>query len=124
MPGGPGTSSSMSSNKLMEVDEASFEATTLSSPVPVLVDFTAVWCPPCRAIAPHLEVIAAKYEGRLRVVKCDADENAQLAAHYGVRGLPTLLLFKGGQVVGQLVGAVPRARIEGLVDGVVAGAAA
>jgi thioredoxin 1 len=109
---------------LLEVDDASFEDTTLRSPIPVLVDFTAVWCAPCRVITPHLEAVAAKYAGRLKVAKCDADENPVLAARYGVRGLPTLLLFKDGQVVGQLVGAVPRARIEGLVDGAVAVVAA
>jgi thioredoxin 1 len=80
------------------------------------VDFTAAWCAPCRVIVPHLEAVAARYEGRLRVAKCDADENPALAARYEVRGLPTLLLFKGGEVVGQLVGAVPRPRIEALVD--------
>jgi thioredoxin 1 len=110
-------------SKLVEVDEATFDDTTLRSPIPVLVDFTAVWCAPCRVITPHLEAVAAKYAGRLRVAKCDADENPQLAARYGVRGLPTLLLFKDGQVVGQLVGALPRSRIEGLVDPVVAAAA-
>ena len=89
---------------------------TLASPVPVLVDFTAVWCPPCRAIAPHVEAIAAKYGARLRVGKCDTDGNPELSARFDIRSLPTLLVFKDGQVVGQIVGAVPRARIEALVE--------
>ena len=91
-------------------------AATLASSVPVLIDFTAVWCPPCRAIAPHVEAIAAKYGDRLRVARCDSDGNPELSARYDVRSLPTLLLFKDGQVVGQIVGAVPRARIEALVE--------
>jgi thioredoxin 1 len=102
-------------SNVIEVNDHNVEA-TLASSVPVLIDFTAVWCPPCRAIAPHVEAIAAKYGDRLQVAKCDSDSNPALSARYDVRSLPTLLLFKDGQVVGQIVGAVPRARIEALVE--------
>ena len=106
----------MNGTQVVEMNENDFEEAALRSEVPVLVDFTAVWCPPCRTIAPHVESVAARYAGRLKVAKVDADANPELASRYGVRGLPTLLLFKGGEVVGQLVGAVARARIEALVE--------
>ena len=102
-------------SNVLEVTDHNADA-TLSCEVPVLIDFTAVWCPPCRAIAPHVEAVAAKYGERLRVAKCDSDGNPGLSARFDVRSLPTLLLFKDGQVVGQIVGAVPRARIEALVE--------
>jgi thioredoxin 1 len=102
-------------SQVIEVNDHNVDA-TLASPLPVLVDFTAVWCPPCRVIAPHVEAVAAKYDGRLVVGKCDTDGNPELTARFDVRSMPTLLLFKGGQVVGQIVGAVPRARIEALVE--------
>jgi thioredoxin 1 len=101
---------------LIEVNESNFAATTLESPLPVLVDFTAVWCAPCRVIAPHVHAVADKYAGRLQVGTCDVDGNPHLAADLGIRSAPTLLIFKAGQVVGQIVGAVPRARIEALVE--------
>jgi thioredoxin 1 len=101
---------------VFEIHDANFESEALRSELPVLIDFTAAWCPPCRAIAPHVDAIAAAYAGRLRVGKCDVDSNAELAARLDVRSMPTLMLFKGGQVVGQLVGAVPRAKIESLVE--------
>lgn len=91
-------------------------AETLASPVPVLIDFTATWCAPCRAIAPHVAALARAYAGRLRVAKCDVDDNVAIAARYGIRGVPTLLIFSGGQVVGQLTGSAPRARLEALVE--------
>jgi thioredoxin 1 len=100
---------------VIEVNDHNVDA-TLAASVPVLVDFTAVWCPPCRAIAPHVEALAAKYADRLRVTKCDSDSNPAMSARFDVRSLPTLLLFKDGQVVGQLVGAVPRARIEAMIE--------
>jgi thioredoxin 1 len=114
MRGEADTSPSMS--ETIEINDLNFHETTLASPVPVLVDFVAVWCAPCRAIAPHVEAVAAKYAGRMRVGKCDADANQELTARYDVRSLPTLLIFKGGEVVGQIVGAVPRARIEALIE--------
>jgi thioredoxin 1 len=113
----------MATANLLEIREDNFAETVTTSPLPVLVDFTAVWCPPCRAIAPHVEAIAQAYAGRLRVGKCDTDTNPELAARFDVRGLPTLLLFRGDQVIGQIVGAVPRARIESLVEAALARAA-
>ena len=105
----------MHSDQLLEITDANFDALALKAPLPVLIDFTAAWCPPCRAIAPHVAAIARDYAGRLTVGTCDADSNAELAARLDVRAMPTLLLLKAGQVVGQIVGAVPKARIEALV---------
>jgi thioredoxin 1 len=84
--------------------DASFEQDVLSADVPVLVDFWAEWCGPCRAIAPHLESIAPDYEGKARIVKLDIDENPSTPQSYGIRSIPTLLVFKGGKVVDQIVG--------------------
>jgi thioredoxin 1 len=114
MAGGADTLPSMS--ETIEINDLNFKDTTLTSPVPVLVDFAAVWCAPCRTIAPHVAAMATKYAGRLTVGKCDADANPELTARYDVRSLPTLLIFKDGAVVGQIVGAVPRARIESLIE--------
>jgi thioredoxin 1 len=105
----------MASQNLLDVTDDNFEAEILKSSLPVLVDFWAVWCAPCRAIAPHVDALAAQYDGKLRVGKCDIDANPQVPTRYDVRSIPTLLLFKDGQVVGQVVGAVPRAKLEELV---------
>jgi len=96
------------------VTSGNFEAEVLDSPVPVVVDFWADWCMPCRMIAPILEKIAAEYQGKLKVAKANADELGELAAKYNVQSLPTLLLFKGGAVVNQHVGAAPRPVLERL----------
>ena len=117
---GPGTCSVMPSEHVIEITERNFTETTLASPIPVLVDFTAVWCAPCRTIAPHIEAIAGKYAGRVRVGKVDVDGEQELAARLDVRNMPTLMMWKDGQVVGQIVGAVPRAKIEALVESALA----
>ena len=105
----------MASPNTLEVTDTNFDSEILKSNLPVLVDFWAVWCAPCRAIAPHVDALATQYEGKIRVAKCDIDANPQVPSQYDIRSIPTLLMFKGGQVVGQVVGAVPRAKIEELV---------
>ena len=102
-------------SNMVEITDANFEREVLQSPVPVLVDFTAAWCPPCRAIAPHVAAIADAQAGTLKVGSCDVDGNNELVAKLDIRAMPTLMVFKAGKVVGQIVGAVPRAKIEALV---------
>ncbi|MFN4033153.1 MAG: thioredoxin [Fimbriimonadales bacterium] len=89
-----------------------WQAEVLNSPVPVLVDFWAVWCGPCRLIAPIVEELGQQYEGKMKVYKVDVDQEQQLAMQYGIMSIPTLLLFKNGQVVEQIVGALPKGAIE------------
>jgi len=93
-----------------------FEQEVLQSAEPVLVDFWATWCPPCRLIAPTIEALADEYQGRVKVAKLDVDEHGELAGRYGIRSIPTLLLFKGGEVVEQRVGALPRPELVRLLD--------
>jgi len=94
------------------VTEREWETEVLQSPTPVLVDFWAIWCGPCRLIAPVVEELASQYAGKLKVLKVDVDQEQNLAIRYGIMSIPTLLLFKGGQVVDQIVGALPRHVIE------------
>lgn len=94
-----------------EVSDSSFEAEVLQSPLPVLVDFWAPWCGPCKAIAPVVAELAKEYAGRLKVVKINVDDHPQTPSRYGVRGIPNLILFKAGQVRDQIVGAVPKAHL-------------
>ncbi|HEY0705728.1 MAG TPA: thioredoxin [Polyangia bacterium] len=105
----------MASANITEITDSSFESDVLKSDLPVLIDFWAVWCAPCRAIAPHVDAIANEYAGKLRVGKLDIDSNPQVPSQFEVRSIPTLLLFKEGKVVGQLVGAVPRAKLDDFV---------
>ena len=97
------------------VTTADFEKEVLHSDVPVLVDFWAPWCPPCRAIGPTLDALADEYQGKAKVVKVDVDDEPEVASRYGVSSIPALLLFKGGEQVGQLVGAHPKANIASLI---------
>lgn len=106
----------MASDKVVMVNDANFDTEVLKSSVPVLVDFTATWCGPCRAIAPVIDVLAGEYQGRAKFAKVDVDESPSTASRYGVRGVPTLLIIKGGQVVDQQVGAAPKARITALLE--------
>lgn len=94
----------------------SFEAEVLLSPQPVLVDFWASWCPPCRIIAPHVEALAEQFQGRAVVGKLDVDQNPATAERYGITGIPTLLVFKNGQVVDQRVGAVPKSELVRMLE--------
>ena len=94
-----------------QVSDSSFDAEVLKSDLPVLIDFWAPWCGPCKAIAPVVDELAKEYAGRLKVVKMNVDDNPQTPSRYGVRGIPNLILFKGGQVRDQIVGAVPKAQL-------------
>ena len=97
------------------VTTANFENEVLQSDVPVLVDFWAPWCPPCRAIGPTLDALADEYQGKAKIVKVDVDDEPEVASRYGVSSIPALLLFKGGEQVGQLVGAHPKTSIANLI---------
>jgi thioredoxin 1 len=94
--------------KAVEVTDSTFEQEVLRSAQPVLVDFWAVWCGPCKAIAPVVEELAGEYEGKLKVMKLDVDDNPRTAMAYGVQSIPTLLVFKNGQPAERIVGAVPK----------------
>jgi len=101
---------------LLAITEANFESEVLQSTTPVLIDFWAVWCGPCKMIAPIVEELARDYEGRLKVGKCDVDSNQSVAIKYGIRSIPTLLLFHNGQVVDQIIGAVPKHHIKDKIE--------
>lgn len=102
--------------QIVAVTEETFESEVLQAEVPVLVDFSADWCGPCRMLHPTLEKIAEKYAGRAKVVQVDVDEAGSLAASYGVRGIPALFVFKGGQVVDQTVGLQPESNLTAMLD--------
>jgi thioredoxin 1 len=97
---------------VVEVSDATFDQEVLKSEQPVLVDFWAVWCGPCKAIGPIVDTIAEKYAGKLKVGKVNVDQNGATPSRYGIRGIPALLFFKGGQIVDQIVGYVPQEAIE------------
>jgi len=96
----------------IQITDESFEAEVLRAEVPVLVDFWAPWCGPCRAIAPAVEQVATDYRGRVKVVKLNVDDSPDAPERYGIRSIPTLLLFAAGEPVGDLVGVVPRTEID------------
>ena len=104
---------------VQQVSDASFDNDVLQADVPVLIDFWAPWCGPCKAIAPVVEELAGEYDGRLKVVKMNVDDNPQTPAQYGVRGIPNLILFKSGEVKQQIVGAVPKGHLVKAIDDVV-----
>jgi thioredoxin 1 len=102
----------MASNDVVVLKDATFDQEVLKSDIPVLVDFWAVWCGPCKAIAPAVDELATQYKGKVKVAKMDVDEHQQVPQQYGIRSIPTLLVFKGGRVVDTIVGAVPKSKLE------------
>ncbi len=104
------------SGKVAEVGDQDFESEVLKSPMPVLVDFWAAWCAPCRMLAPVVEQIAEKYEGKAKVLKLNVDENTLTSGKYNIKGIPTLLLFKDGVVMEQIVGNTTKGTISKMID--------
>lgn len=98
------------------VTDSSFKQEVLESEAPVLVDFWAPWCGPCRMVAPVVEEIAEQYDGKVKVVKVNTDENPSVASQYGIRSIPTLMIFKGGQRVDMVVGAVPKTTLANTLE--------
>ncbi len=106
----------MASELIKHVTDASFEGDVLLSGVPVLVDYWAEWCGPCKMIAPILDEVSTAYEGRLQVTKMNVDENRDIPAKFGIRGIPTLMLFKNGQLAATKVGAMSKAQMTSFID--------
>jgi thioredoxin 1 len=100
----------------VQVTDASFKQDVLESDIPVLVDFWAPWCGPCRMVAPVVDEIAQQYDGKVKVVKLNTDENPQVASQYGIRSIPTLMIFKSGQRVDMVVGAVPKTTLANTLE--------
>jgi thioredoxin 1 len=106
----------MASELIKHVSDDSFEADVMRSPVPVLVDYWAEWCGPCKMIAPILDELSATYKDKLQVAKMNVDENRDVPAKFGIRGIPTLMLFKGGQLAATKVGAMSKAQMIAFID--------
>ena len=106
--------------KPVEVTDSTWESEVIGSDTPVVVDFWAVWCGPCRMIAPLVEELATEYEGKVKFSKLNVDDNPEISMKYGIRSIPTLLVFKDGQPVDQIVGAVPKKELQKRVDAVLA----
>lgn len=110
----------MAGQFVTEVNDSDFEQQVLQSETPVLVDFWATWCGPCRALAPVVDQVAGEYNGKIKVMKMDVDRNNATPGRYGIRGIPALLLFKDGKVAEQIVGYVPKETIDKTIDRVLA----
>ena len=104
----------------VKTDTASFQNDVLNADVPVVVDFWAEWCGPCKMIAPALEEISAEMDGQVKIVKVNIDENPEIAAQYGVRSIPTLYMFKGGEIADQMIGASPKGKLSDWIKGATA----
>ncbi len=109
----------MAGKNIVEITDKNFEQEVLQSDIPVLVDFWAAWCGPCRAIAPVIDEIANDYAGKIKVGKCNVDENPQTPSKFGIRAIPTLIFFKNGNVVEQITGAVAKSQIASVIDKVI-----
>ncbi len=109
----------MAGKDILEISDGTFDQDVLQSDVPVLVDFWAPWCGPCRAIAPVVEELCSEYTGKLKVAKCNVDDNPKTPSRYGIRAIPTLIIFKGGNVSEQITGAVAKSQIAAAIDKVV-----
>lgn len=105
----------MAGPSVLNIGDGDFTKEVIESDKPVLVDFWATWCAPCRAIAPAVDDLASQYEGKVKFTKMNIDDNQDTPQQYGIRSIPTLLVFKGGKVVGQIVGAVPKSKIEAAI---------
>jgi len=103
-------------SSLVHVNDKSFASEVLNADLPVLVDFWATWCGPCRSISPIVEELAKEFMGKIKVTKLNVDESPATPSQYGVRGIPTLILFKGGKILDQIVGAVPKARLKTMIE--------
>jgi thioredoxin 1 len=106
----------MAGNDTLTFNDASFDSEVLKSEVPVLVDFWAEWCGPCRMMGPTVDQVATEYNGKVKVGKLDVDSNQQTAARYGIRGIPTVLLFKDGKIIEQKVGAIGKPEFQKMLD--------
>ncbi len=103
-------------SNLIHVTDRNFSSEVLQSDLPVLVDFWATWCGPCHAISPIVEELAKEFTGKVKVAKLNVDENPITPSQYGIRGIPTLILFKGGKILDQIVGSVPKSRLKAMVE--------